>query len=440
MQFACTFLGGSTTSTGLLATISITPLGTGCSPIHIFTLGGADGGDDSSGTYTVDAADSTTQLNAYGGDIGVNELGASCSLGGTPTPTDTNTSTPTVSPTPSATPSPTATPIPGAPDVTVSALSVPTSVDGGSLVSYSASVSNIGDAAAIGVTLDFALPVGDVPFKNGYCKTYSLGHFSCTLPNLAANNHAPGGPDELMVVLTTQAPIQTNSNPAHVTIVVAATNEPGGNTANNTTIVTTNVRGCPDLNGDNVINILDFSVASTTFGLHLGDPGYIAAADLNGDNVITISDLTLMAQRYGASCHGVDSDHDGLTDADEMNIYGTNKMNPDSDADTLPDGIEVLTYGSNPLVMDTSGDFYTDSEKVALGTDPTNYCLTMAADVNMDHTVNILDFSLAALSYHTTMGGPGFNPRADINRDGAINILDFSLMALRYGQSVLTCP
>ena len=171
VQFACTFLGGSTTSTGLLATISITPLGTGCSPIHIFTLGGADGGDDSSGTYTVDAADSTTQLNAYGGDIGVNELGASCSLGGTPTPTDTNTSTPTVSPTPSATPSPTATPIPGAPDVTVSALSVPTSVDGGSLVSYSASVSNIGDAAAIGVTLDFALPVGDVPFKNGYCKT-----------------------------------------------------------------------------------------------------------------------------------------------------------------------------------------------------------------------------------------------------------------------------
>jgi hypothetical protein len=55
--YACTATGGaSTTSAGLLATISLTPVATACSPLHLFTYGGVDAGDESTGTYTMDAS------------------------------------------------------------------------------------------------------------------------------------------------------------------------------------------------------------------------------------------------------------------------------------------------------------------------------------------------------------------------------------------------
>jgi hypothetical protein len=50
-----------------------------------------------------------------------------------------------------------------------------------------------------------------------------------------------------------------------------------------------------------------------------------------------------------------DSDHDGLSDSDETNVYGTNPNNPDTDGDGMPDGWEV-NNGLNPLVNDANGD------------------------------------------------------------------------------------
>ena len=60
--YACTALGGaSTTQAGLLGTISLTPAASGCSVLHLFTYGGADAGDDSTGTYTIDPATNPPQ-------------------------------------------------------------------------------------------------------------------------------------------------------------------------------------------------------------------------------------------------------------------------------------------------------------------------------------------------------------------------------------------
>ena len=440
--YSCTTLGGPISGTGLVAVISITPLATGCSPIHLFTLGPPDNGNDSTGTYTVDATDFTSQVTPYGADIGVNQAGAPCVPAGSPTvtPTITQTATPTVTPTATVSPTPTTPPVSGAPDVTVAAASVPPGLDSGAMVAYSATASNIGDAAATGVVVDFALPPGAVPFKNATCKVYVAGHFSCKLPNLAANDHAPGGADESSVILNVQVPITTPGIVINVLVHVSATNEPLANTGNNSAVVITNVRGCPDLTGDNVINILDFAKGALSYGLHVGQPGYNPLADLNGDNVVTIADFSIMATRYGNSCRGLDSDHDGLSDHDEVNLYHTDPFMADADGDGLPDGVEVLTYGSNPMIADTSGDSYADGEKAALGTDPTNYCLTMASDLNKDHVDNILDFAVASLSYKIASGNPGFNPNADLNRDGIVNILDLSLMAVNYGKSVLLCP
>lgn len=65
----------------------------------------------------------------------------------------------------------------------------------------------------------------------------------------------------------------------------------------------------------------------------------------------------------------VDSDGDGLTDAEEMMI-GTNPNDPDTDGDTISDGDEVNMTLTNPLEADTDGDLLDDAEEIALGTDP----------------------------------------------------------------------
>jgi hypothetical protein len=60
--YGCTAVGSaSTTAAGLLGTIVLTPGASGCSPLHLFTYGGADAGDESSGTYLVDPATNTAE-------------------------------------------------------------------------------------------------------------------------------------------------------------------------------------------------------------------------------------------------------------------------------------------------------------------------------------------------------------------------------------------
>ncbi len=69
----------------------------------------------------------------------------------------------------------------------------------------------------------------------------------------------------------------------------------------------------------------------------------------------------------------LDSDGDGLTDADERNIYHTDPHNPDTDGDGLSDGEEVKIYHTDPLKADTDGDGLKDGEEVhTYHTDPLN--------------------------------------------------------------------
>lgn len=65
----------------------------------------------------------------------------------------------------------------------------------------------------------------------------------------------------------------------------------------------------------------------------------------------------------------VDSDNDGLTDAEELQL-GTDPLNPDTDGDGLFDGEEVKVYHTNPLDKDTDKDGYMDGEEVTNGYNP----------------------------------------------------------------------
>jgi len=78
----------------------------------------------------------------------------------------------------------------------------------------------------------------------------------------------------------------------------------------------------------------------------------------------------------------IDTDEDGLTDDDEINIYGTDPNNPDTDGDGINDGNEVKFWGYdwdmdfdndgiiNLLDSDADGDGFSDGAEKAEGFDP----------------------------------------------------------------------
>jgi len=60
----------------------------------------------------------------------------------------------------------------------------------------------------------------------------------------------------------------------------------------------------------------------------------------------------------GTDPNNADTDGDGLSDGDEINVYHTNPLNPDMDGDGLSDKWEV-DHGLNPTVAaveDANGD------------------------------------------------------------------------------------
>lgn len=65
----------------------------------------------------------------------------------------------------------------------------------------------------------------------------------------------------------------------------------------------------------------------------------------------------------------IDSDGDGLTDAEERSL-GTDPTKTDTDGDELSDWDEVRVYRTNPLNADTDGDTYLDGAEVRNGYDP----------------------------------------------------------------------
>ena len=87
----------------------------------------------------------------------------------------------------------------------------------------------------------------------------------------------------------------------------------------------------------------------------------------------TVPDLvdpsTIIATETQIIVAPVDSDGDSLTDAEEV-TFGTNINLIDSDFDGLSDYEELKVYGTNPLNPDTDGDGYTDGDEVKNGYSP----------------------------------------------------------------------
>jgi formylglycine-generating enzyme required for sulfatase activity len=99
---------------------------------------------------------------------------------------------------------------------------------------------------------------------------------------------------------------------------------------------------------------------------------------------------------------GMDTDGDGLSDADELE-HGTDPESADTDGDGLPDGTEINDIGSDPLNTDTDEDDLSDAEEVNdKGTNP------LSADSDED-----------SLSDSDEVNDKGTNPlSADSDEDG----------------------
>jgi len=74
--------------------------------------------------------------------------------------------------------------------------------------------------------------------------------------------------------------------------------------------------------------------------------------DSDGDGITDIDEVKL----YGTNPDNNDTDNDGLLDGDEINLYDTNASNPDSDGDCLLDSFEILNYETNATNRDSDGD------------------------------------------------------------------------------------
>jgi len=66
----------------------------------------------------------------------------------------------------------------------------------------------------------------------------------------------------------------------------------------------------------------------------------------------------------------LDSDLDGLTNAEEIDVYHTDPNKIDTDGDGLSDYEEVKIYHTDPNKADTDGDSYNDGIEVKTGNNP----------------------------------------------------------------------
>ncbi|MDR9416371.1 MAG: OmpA family protein [Gracilimonas sp.] len=104
------------------------------------------------------------------------------------------------------------------------------------------------------------------------------------------------------------------------------------------------------------------------YGCGGSEPVVEEPVDSDGDGLTDAEEAEL-----GTDSNSADSDGDGLTDADEINVYETDPMNSDTDGDGLSDGDEVNSYNTDPNNADSDGDGLSDGDEVnEYNTDPNN--------------------------------------------------------------------
>jgi parallel beta-helix repeat protein len=105
-------------------------------------------------------------------------------------------------------------------------------------------------------------------------------------------------------------------------------------------------------------------------------------------------DTITNVQEYFNRTHPFDEDteNDGLSDGEEINIYLTCPLLPDTDSDKLDDYDEIFIYFTNPLDEDTDSDLMDDYWEVINSLDPLNN--DSLEDLDEDGLTNYAEYLL----------------------------------------------
>lgn len=87
-------------------------------------------------------------------------------------------------------------------------------------------------------------------------------------------------------------------------------------------------------------------------------PSPVSTADDDNDGLTNVEEAAL-----GTDPKNPDTDDDGVSDGDEVDVYRSDPLNLDTDGDTLYDGGE-LVYGTGILDPDSDGDGLSDGDEV----------------------------------------------------------------------------
>ena len=109
-----------------------------------------------------------------------------------------------------------------------------------------------------------------------------------------------------------------------------------------------------------------------------------ATLEHNLDPLRYIAGFDAYSMYYSLGNGVLDSDGDGLLDARELALFGTDPDSVDSDEDSLSDGEEVLYYRLNPLNSDTDNDGLDDGWEVQYGFNPYDSTVN-DTDADPDH-------------------------------------------------------
>lgn len=114
----------------------------------------------------------------------------------------------------------------------------------------------------------------------------------------------------------------------------------------------------------------------------------------------------------------IDSDADGLSDGDEVNVHQTNPSLADTDGDGLSDGDEVNIHSSSPTLADSDNDRMNDGWEIQNGLNPLNSD-DGALDDDDDGYSNFEEFTLGTDAQ--TAGHPQVEPWARQNANARNN-------------------
>lgn len=159
-----------------------------------------------------------------------------------------------------------------------------------------------------------------------------------------------------------------------------------------------------DINGDGIVNIVDFSLLGTAFGT--SDP----LADLNANGIVGNVDLAILAEHLNEPCPTCRADFDGDGDVDAADRA---KIEADSGLDCRADLDHDGTVGGD----NDSGD--TAMVSASFGFDDPD--ADPKADLNRDGRVDIDDLTIVLQQF-------GRDCRADLNWDGVVERADVQLL------------